>query len=85
MRAHLRKRAHVPGRRVLDDLLLDRRPDPREARRRLLERELGDRDGRLADPLRRPPVGLEAEGVGAVELEQVGEEVEALGELGVQR
>ncbi len=60
----------------LDDLLLDRPADPLELLRAALERELRDRAARLPDPVRGPPVGEHAKGLGTVELHQVGEEVE---------
>ena len=77
--------ARSPGLRVLDDLPLDRRADPGEPRRLLVEGELRHGNGRLADARRRAAVGAQAESVRAVELEQVGEELELLGELGVRR
>ena len=83
--AELRERGHIAGLGVLDDLSLDRRANPGQPRRLLVERELGDRHGRFADARRGSPVGTQAKRIGAVELEQVGEELELLGELGVGR
>ena len=60
-------------------------PIPGELGRAALERELGDGRGRLADARRGAPVGGEPEAVGAVELQQVGEELEPVRELGVAR
>ncbi len=50
-----------------------------------LESELRDRARRLPDARRGAAVGDDAERVGAVELEQVGEEVELVRDLGVPR
>ena len=60
----------------LDDLLLDRLADPLQLLRAPVERELGDRAPRLADPRRGPAVGGDPEPVGALELHQVGEQLE---------
>ena len=69
----------------LDDLLLDRLADPGQLLRLALERELRDRAAGLADARRRAAVGEDAEGVLALELDQVGEQLELLGELVVPR
>src|SRR6185436_6192028 len=61
------------------------RADPGEPRRLLVECELRDRNRRLADARRRAAVSAQAERVGTVELEQIGQELELLGELGVGR
>src|SRR5438876_151798 len=50
----------------LDDLLLDRLPDPLELLRAAVEREPRDRAGRLADPRGRPPVRCDPEPVRAL-------------------
>ena len=79
------ERVHLAGLDDLDDLLLDRLADPGEVLRLALERELGDRAARLADPRRRAAVGEHPEGVLALELAQVGEQLELVGELVVPR
>ena len=83
--AKLGERGQVARLRVLDDLPFDRRADPGKPRRLLVECKLRDRNGRLADARRGAAVGAQTESVGAVELEQVGQELELLGELGVGR
>ena len=70
---------------VLDDLLLDRLADPLKLLRVAVERELRDRRRRLAHPARRAAVRDDAERLGAVELEQVGQEVELVRDLCVTR
>ena len=82
--AELRERLEVAGLRQLDDLRFDRAADPRDLRRAAVERELGDRGGRLPHPRGGAPVGGEPESVGPVELEQIGQELEPVGELGVR-
>ena len=69
----------------LDDLLLDRLADPLELLRAAVERELRDRAGRLAHPRRCAAVGEHAERLGPLELQQVGEQVELVRNLGVPR
>ena len=59
--------------------------DPGHLRGRAVERESRNRRGRLPDPRCGAPVGGEAKGVGAVQLEQVGEVLEALGKVRVAR
>ena len=81
LRPQLGERCHVAGLDDLDDLALDRPSDPGEPRRLPVDCELGHRDGRLADARGCAPVGGEPEGIGAVELQHVGEELEALGQL----
>ena len=83
--AELRERLQVAGLDVLDDLRGDRRADPGHLRGRAVERELRDRRGRLADARRGAPVGREAEHVGAVQLEQIREQIELRRDLGVRR
>jgi hypothetical protein len=66
---------------VLPSIVLrSRRAAPPSRRRRL-----GHGDRRFADARGRATVGGEPERVGAVELQHVGEELEALGQLGVRR
>jgi dolichol-phosphate mannosyltransferase len=77
----LGERLDLAGLDDLDDLLLDRLADSLQALGLALESELGDRAGGLANPLCGTTVGERAEGVGALELEQVGEEVELVGDL----
>ena len=84
-RALLRERLDLAGLDDLDDLLLDRLADPLQLLRRAVERELRDRARRLAHARRRAAVGEDAERLRALELEQVGEEVELVGDLGVPR
>ncbi len=67
----------------LDDLLLDRLADSLQLLRAAVERELRDRARRLAHPRRRAAVGEDAKRLGALELEQVGEEVELVRDVGV--
>jgi hypothetical protein len=69
----------------LDDLRLDRLADPLEPHGLPVERELGDGRRRLPDARGRLAVRAEAEGVASVELDQVGEQVELLGEHIVPR
>ena len=83
--AKLGERLQIARLGELDDLPLDRAADAREAGCIALERHLGDRSRGFSDASRRPPVGRQAERVGAVELEQVGKELEAIRELGVPR
>src|SRR5262249_49603449 len=52
----LRERVHLPVLDDLDDLLLDRLPDPWELLRLPVERELCDGQRRLADPARRTAI-----------------------------
>ena len=67
---------------ILSSIVL---PIPEQALRLPLERELRDRAARLADPRRRAAVGEDAEGVLALELAQVGQQLELVGELVVPR
>ena len=83
--AELRERLEIAGLGELDDLRLDRPPDPGQARRAAVDRELRNRDGRFSDPRRRPPIRGQSERVGAVELEQVGQELELIRQIGVAR
>src|SRR5258707_2363535 len=62
----------------LDDLLLDRLADSLQLLRLAVKRKLRDRARRLAHPRRSPSIGEHAKRLGALELEQVGEEVELL-------
>ena len=61
------------------------RADSGEPRRLAVDRELRDRNRGVADPRGGATVGREPEGVGAVELQHVGQKLEALGQLGVRR
>src|SRR6266508_4003222 len=81
----LRQSVHLA---VLDDLhglLLDRLPDSLELLGAAVEGELGHGPGRLTDSGRRPPIGEDAEGGLSFELEQVGEELELVGDIHVPR
>src|SRR4029079_3574275 len=84
-RLALRERVHLAVARDLNDLLLDRPADPLQLLRAALERELRDRARRLADLGCRAAVGADPEPVLALELHQVGEEVELRCEVGVPR
>ena len=77
----LRQRVDLAVLDDLDDLLLDRLADPRQLLRPPVERELRDRARRLADARRRAAVGEHAERRLALELEQVGEQLELLRDL----
>ena len=81
----LRQRLDLADLDDLDDLLLDRLADALQLLRAPVERELRDRAGGLAHPRRRAAVGDDAERVLALELEQVREEVELVGDVGVPR
>ena len=83
--APLRERLHVARLDDLDDLRLDRLADVRQLLRLALERELGDRRGRVADPRRRAPVGGDAKRLLAEDLGEVGQLVELVGEIAVAR
>ena len=75
-RPELRQRRDLAGLDDLDDLLLDRLADPGQLLRAAVERELGDRGGRLADAERCTPVRRDAERLLALDLEHVAEQVE---------
>src|SRR6185369_16757273 len=77
--AELGERGQIARLRVLDDFPFDRRADPREPRRLLVECELRDRNRRLADARRRATVSAQVERAATTELEQVGQELELLG------
>ncbi len=79
----LRQRRDLPVLDDLDDLLLDHLADPGELLGLALHGQLRDRPARLAHTLRRPPVGERPELVAALELEEVGQELELLGDLRV--
>ncbi len=83
--APLRERVHLAVLDDLDDLRLDRLADPRQLLRLPLERELGDRHRRLADPPGRAPVGDDLERLLLEDLREVREQVELVGELRVSR
>ena len=67
----------------LDDLVLDRGADPRQLLGRSVERELGDRRAGLAHARGGPAVGDHPEGGLALDLEQVGQQLELLGHIRV--
>ena len=69
----------------LDDLLLDRLADPGQFFRLAFQRQLRDGGGALAHALRGAPVGDDAERFGALELQQIGELLELLGDVLVPR
>ena len=69
----------------LDDLLLDHLADSGEVLGAALDGELRDRAAGLAHPLRGPAVGERPELVAAFELEEVGQQLELLGDLCVAR
>ncbi len=69
----------------LDDLALDRLADPGQVLRVAVDRELRDRPGSRADLVGRPSIREHAELLLAVELEQIGEQVELFGHIGVPR
>ena len=69
----------------LDDLALDRLADPGQLLGLALERELGDEARLLPDERRGPPVGKQAVSGLALELEDVGEQLELLRHVGVTR
>jgi hypothetical protein len=69
----------------LDDLAFDRLADPGELLGLALERELGDEARLLPDERRGSPVGEQAVGGLALELEDVGEQLELLRDVGVAR
>ena len=83
--AQLRERRHVARLDDLDDLALDRAADSREPGRLPVDRQLRDGDGGVADSRGGATVGGEPESVRAVELQHVGQKLEALGQLGVRR
>src|SRR5439155_1454155 len=74
----LRQRVDLAVAPDLDDLLLDRLADSLQLLRPPGVRELDDRAGRLPDRVRGTSVRHDAERVGALELERVGEQVELL-------
>ena len=69
----------------LDDLALDRLADPGQLLGLALERELGDEARLLADERRGPAVGEQTISGFALELEDVGEQLELRGDIGVAR
>ena len=81
----LRQRLDLADLDDLDDLLLDRLADALQLLRATVERELGDGARRLAHARGRAAVGDDAEGVLALELEQVAEELDLVRDLGVLR
>ncbi len=85
LRPQLGERLHVVGLDDLHDLALDRRADAGEPGGLPFNRELRHRNRGVPDPSRRTPVGGQSERVGAVELQHVGQKLEALGEFGIRR
>ena len=77
----LRESLDLPVLDDLDDLLLDRPADPAEVLRLAGQGELGDGAPRLADAGRSAAIGEHPERGLAFELEQVGEQVELLGDV----
>ena len=69
----------------LDDLLLDRLADALQLLRATVERELRDGARRLPHADGRAAVGDDAEGVLALELEQVRQEVDLVGDVAILR
>ena len=81
----LRQRLDLADLDDLDDLLLDRLADALQLLRAPVERELRDGAGGLAHARGRPAIRNDAERVLALELEQVREEVDLVGDDGVGR
>src|SRR4051794_36897272 len=79
----LRERLDLPVLDDLDDLLLDRLADPLQLLRLSVQRELRDRPRRVAHPGSRAAVGAHAKGFGALQLQQVGEQLELLRNGGI--
>ncbi len=79
----LRERVDLAVLDDLHDLLLDRLADALELLRLAFERHLCDGGACLADPRRRSPVGEHAERLHVFELEDVGQELELGGDVGV--
>ena len=73
------------GVRQLDDLRLEGGADVRQLDRRALPRELGHRSVGAADAARAAPIGQDAVADRALDLEQVGEQIERRRHLGVGR
>jgi hypothetical protein len=69
----------------LDDLLLDRLADAVQLLRATGERKLRDRARGLTDPGRRTPIREDSERGFAFELEQVGKQLELIGDVAVSR
>ena len=81
----LRQRLNLADLDDLDDLLLDRPADALQLLRATVERELGDRARRLPHTRGRAAVGDDPEGVLPLELEQVREQLDLVGDVGVAR
>ncbi len=79
----LRERVDLAVLDHLDDLLLDRLADALQLLRSAVERELGDRAAGLPNPRRRAAICGDAERIAALELHQVGKQVELFGKLHV--
>jgi hypothetical protein len=80
-RLPLRQRLHLAQLDDLHDLVLDRLADSGQLLRLAVERELGDRPACLADARRCAAIREHAEGVLALQLAQVGEQLELVGQL----
>ena len=83
--SQLRQSGDVARVDELDDLGLDRLADSVELRRVAFARQGGDAARRVADALRCIPIGAQPERVGAVDLEQIGQQIERVGEFSVAR
>ena len=81
----LRERVNLAVLDRLDDLLLDRLADSLELLGTTVECQLGDRATGLADSRSRAAIRRDPEGIAALELHQVGEQVELRCEVGVPR
>ena len=85
LRLALRQRVNLAVGHDLDDLVLDRLADALQSLRLPVERELRDRRRRLANPRGCLAVGPDPEPVRALELHQVGEQIELFREQLVPR
>ena len=74
--APLRERVHLAVLDRLDDLRLDRLADPLELGRLPVDRQLGDRDARLADAGGRRAVGADAKAVLAQDLREIRQQLQ---------
>ena len=79
----LRQRVDLTVLDDLDDLLLDRLADSLELLRLAIERHLRDRSACLTNARRRSPVGEHAERLHVLELEDVGQQLELCGDVGI--
>jgi hypothetical protein len=81
----LAERGDLPGLHQLDDLGLERRPDVRQLDRPALHRQLGHRLVGAAHARRAAPVGEHPVPDRPLDLQEVSEQLEALGDVGVRR